>query len=242
MTAFRLLIHGSCVSRDAVPFMGPGVELVGYTARQSIISAMSPPVPLPAGPRLASPFQARLVRDDVASSMAATLRARAGEVDLLLLDLVDERLGVIGFPGGGYVTRSQELLGSGLLGLLPDAPPILPFASEEHFALWRAAAERYVALLREVGLLERTLLIAATFAATTDAGGPATQWRGEPAAAWNERYRRYHAVLTEAGLRTFVVGERAVASSTHQWGPSAYHYVDDAYRAIAAAVRELVAG
>lgn len=238
MSATRILIHGSCVSRDTVPFLGPGFQLVKYTARQSMISAMSPAVNLPAEPRLNSPFQARLVRDDFASSMSAMLRAPAVDVDLLLLDLVDERMGVVGLPGGGYMTRSQELLDSGLLREIPDASPVIPFGSEEHFALWRPAAERYVELLRETGLLDRTLLVEATFAATTDTGGLATSWLGEPAAAWNERYRRYHAVLTHGGLRTHVVGERAVACSTHRWGPAAYHYADDAYRAIAQAVRD----
>lgn len=243
MHTTRLLIHGSCVSRDTVPFLGPGFQLVKYTARQSIISAMSPPVALPAEPSLSSPFQARLVRDDFTSSVPATLRARPDEVDLLLVDLVDERLGVVGLPGGGFLTRSQELLDSGLLEALPGgALRVIPFATEEHFALWRPAAERYVDLLRETGLLERTLLVEATFAATTDAGGPATQWWGEPAEAWNEAYRRYHDVLAQAGVRTHVIGERAVACSTHQWGPAAYHYADDAYLAIAAAVRQLVGG
>lgn len=239
MSAARLLIHGSCVSRDTLPFLGAGFELAGYTARQSMISSMSAPLELPGPPRLDSPFQARLVRDDFTSSMAATLRHSAHDVDVLVVDLVDERLGVMAVPGGGYLTRSQELLDSGLLELLPEGGVMVPFASEEHFALWRPAAERYVELLRETGLFERTLVVVATFAATTDAGGPAAQWWGEPAAVWNERYERYHDVLLNAGLRSHRVGKRALASSTHQWGPSAYHYIDDAYLAIAAAAREI---
>lgn len=239
VSATRLLIHGSCVSRDAVPFLGADFELAGYTARQSLISAMSSPVELPGVPRLGSTFQSRLVQGDFGSSIPGILRSRADEVDLLIVDLVDERLGVLALPGGGYLTRSQELLDSGLLGLLPEGGVMVPFASEEHFALWRPAAERYVELLRETGFFERTLLVVATFAASTDAGGPATQWWGEPAAVWNERYGRYHDVLLGAGLRSHRVGERALACSTHQWGPSAYHYVDAAYLAIAAAVREM---
>lgn len=240
MSATRLLIHGSCVSRDTMPFLGARYELAGYTARQSLISSMSAPVELPGPSRLDSPFQARLVRDDFASSIPGVLRSAADDVDLLVLDLVDERLGVLALPGGMHVTRSQELLDSGLTDRLPAATESIPFSSDEHFARWRTAADAYVELLRQTGLLERTLLIVATFAATTDAGGPVTQWRGEPAAAWNERYERYHDVLVTAGLRSHVVGKRAVASTKHQWGPSAYHYVDDAYLAIAATIRELV--
>lgn len=240
MSASRLFIHGSCVSRDTVPFLGSDVELVWYSARQSMISAMSPPVALPVEPPPGSPFRSRLVRDDFASSVPGLLRTKTAQGDLLLVDLVDERLGVIAVPGGGYVTRSQELLDSGLCDLLPGGT-VVPFASEEHFSLWQPAAEQYVELLREVGLFEHTLLVVATFAETTDTGSMATRWRGEPAAIWNERYDRYHEVLAAAGLRTHRIGERAIASSTHRWGSSAYHYVDDAYLAIATAVRAMVA-
>lgn len=239
MADTRILIHGSCVSRDMFSFLGPGFSLAGYTARQSLISAMTPAVELPAQPRLASAFQTRLVRDDFASSLPRTVRAAADSIDLLVLDLVDERLGVVGLPGGRFITRSQELLESGLLELLPDATPMIAFGEDAHFSVWEPAARAFLELLEETGLLGRTLLIDATFASHTDGGEPARQWWQQPAAFWNERYRRYHAVLRSAGIRTHSLGDRAVASARHRWGPSAYHYVDETYLAIAADVREM---
>ena len=239
MVDTRVLVYGSCVARDMVEFLGPGFQLVGYSARQSMISAMSPPVGLPTEPNLSSPFQARMVTDDFGSSVAERIRSAGADVDLLVLDLVDERLGVLALPGGRYLTRSQELIESGRLVHLPPAAPHIRFGTNDHLLLWRAAARGFVELLRTAGLLERTLLIEATFASTTDTGGPANRWWGEPARVWNQRYRPYHDELTSAGLPTHVIGAGAIAASGHRWGPAAYHYVDDTYRSIVETVQEM---
>ena len=42
----RVLEYGIGVARDMVEFLGPGYELVGNSARKSMISGMSPPVDL----------------------------------------------------------------------------------------------------------------------------------------------------------------------------------------------------
>ncbi|WP_418606330.1 DUF6270 domain-containing protein [Georgenia sp. SUBG003] len=73
----RALLYGSCVSRDAFQHLGGGYELLQYVARQSLISAMSPAAVLPAQPSLVSPFQERMVRDDVASTAPSVLLDRA---------------------------------------------------------------------------------------------------------------------------------------------------------------------
>lgn len=232
----NLLVYGSCVSRDVVPFLGEGWTLLRYVARQSLVSAMSAPVAPPAQPALDSAFQRRMVTEDLTSAAPGLLRAHAEEIDVLVLDLVDERLGVMALPDGGYVTRSQELLASGLLEHLGGREVV--FGTDEHFELWRDAADRFVGLLEETSLAARTVVVEGTFAARTDGGGSANRWRDEPAEVWNARYERYHAVLRGAGLRTYTVGADAVASTAHRWGPAAYHYADGAYVAMARAVRD----
>src|SRR5690625_4557605 len=110
-----MLLYGSCVSRDMFEFLPEQFTLVEYVARQSMISTISPPVPLPREPALKSDFQRRMVRGDFASALGSSLHDRATEIDILVLDLIDERLGVIPVSGCRYLTRSQELLDSGLL-------------------------------------------------------------------------------------------------------------------------------
>ncbi|WP_418606724.1 DUF6270 domain-containing protein [Georgenia sp. SUBG003] len=235
----RALLYGSCVSRDAFQHLGGGYELLQYVARQSLISAMSPAAVLPAQPSLVSPFQERMVRDDVASTAPSVLLDRADDIDLLVLDLVDERLGVVVLPEGGYATRSQELLDSGVLEALSAPPRRIDFGEAQHLALFTEAASRFVDLLRDTGLLARTLLVDATFAAVTESGVRAPLWRGQPAEAWNRRYRAYVEVLRDAGIRTHTV-EHAVAGDAHRWGPAAFHYAPTVYTEIVRAIGTVI--
>lgn len=240
LTTSRIFVYGSCVARDTIGFLDESFSLVGYTARQSMISGMSPPVELPAEPDLDSAFQARMVREDFASSIARRLPEIADSLDLLLLDLIDERLDVIALPGGGHVTRSLELVQSGLLDQLPDARTLPPFGSRGRYRLWEPHALRFVDLLRETGLLERTLLIDATFAALTDTGEPVKKWRNNPAATWTRAYRPYADLLAESGVRVHRITEpEAISSTSHQWGPAPYHYVDSTYLAVTNTIAEM---
>lgn len=230
--ATRVLLYGSCVSRDMLGYAGAGYDLIEYVARQSLISTTSHAVDLPAEPVLDSPFQRRMVIGDFASSIGVGLAGRAREIDLLVLDLVDERLGVVHVPGKGYLTRSQELLDSGLLEHFPDASSMIAFGSSEHVALWRPAAATFLGILKQTGLIDRTFMIEATFAARTDVGTSATKWWRRSARHWNKVFAPYYQVFKDAGVRTHTIGTAAIANAGHQWGPSAYHYVDQTYRDI----------
>lgn len=231
-------IYGSCVSRDAMAFLEPGSTILSYIARQSIISASAPRITVPGDVDLESAFQRRMVEDDFRSTAFRTIRALAPRTDVLVLDLVDERLGVVPLPGGTYVTRSMEMVQSGLLGDLTDQA-VVEFGTDEHFALWQRAAGRFIRELDELDLIERTLLVEGTFAYRDETGQPAPMSNGRPAEVWNSEYVRYHDVLKRAGIETHTAGERAVTDTRHKWGPAAFHYTADAYRAVVEAVREV---
>lgn len=240
-TTCRVLLYGSCVSRDMYEHLGPEYTLLEYSARQSLISTTTPAVHLPGKVDLRSSFQRRMVVNDFDSSIGSTLAERASDIDVLVLDLVDERLGVVAVGGGRYLTRSQELLDSHLLERLPHASPMIPFGSNDHFALWVPAASAFIGLLQQTGLVARTLLIEATFASHTDVGTPANKWWKRPARHWNKAYERYYKLFKDAGIRTHVIGDEAIAASDHKWGPAAYHYVDDAYLSIVRTIDEMTA-
>lgn len=229
MGSVNLSILGSCVSRDVARIVGSPFEVVSYLARQSWISAVSAPVDLPPEPSaLSSRFQRKMVEADLTSAWVGALDAVLDVVDWVLFDLVDERFGV--YPvGGGYVTRSSELVGSGWLSHL-DHGPLVEFGSDEHFALWCGSAGIVRQALRRRGLWSRARVVVAPFAEEIDTGGEAPRAGATESRVWNSRFRRYYEYLAAEGF-TLVkpVAEHVLTSHDHLWGPAPFHYVDAFY-------------
>lgn len=235
MRRTRVFIAGSCVARDTIETMRADVDLLAYVARQSWISAVSPPTRL-LQPTLTSRFQQRMVDEDLGSTLLDRLREHADRIEVLLLDLTDERLGVLELPDGSRVTWSQELRESEAVpqakedGALRGDVPVVEFGTPRHRELWAEAAERVVATLAEGGLLERTLLLDVPWAARTSAGTPIRGYQGRPVEEWNPIVADYAAVLTGLGVRSLTLpADLAVGADDHQWGQAAYHYADAAY-------------
>lgn len=226
----RVAIHGSCVSRDTVTHLAGSVELLVYVARQSLLSVGSPAAGV-AGrlDPIASPFQERMVRGDLRGDALDVLAGVADRVDVLLLDLVDERSGVLDV-GGGTVTRLAELWAAGGARATAGARH-LRLGEDEHLRRWTQAAQRYLRRLEELDLLERALLLRTPWASRLEDGTPMDlpTWMTPPDVA-NRRYEPYFAVLEEAGVQTVALPDPlAVSSAAHRWGPSPFHYADAAY-------------
>ena len=105
----KVAIFGSCVSRDSVEFM-PEAEVVTYVARHSVTSLESPHgaegIDLS---ELTSAFQERMVTNDLHGSGLERIVHTASDLDVVLLDLVDERRGFWEFPDGTTMTNSIEV-------------------------------------------------------------------------------------------------------------------------------------
>ena len=225
----RLGILGSCVSRDMAA-LHRECSVVLYIARQSFVSAVSPGIGAVPGPGLASRFQQRMLESDLASTGLDLLEQHAAELDLLVVDLIDERLGVVPLAGGSYVTDSQELKESGTKDLLEAVGDDLELGSPEHFRLWSEAASRVVEHLHRTGLAERTVVLRAPFAETTADGSVVAPFMGRPAHEWDQAYAPYYALLQRLGLPVVSLPPSlAKSDAAHRWGPAPYHYGADAY-------------
>lgn len=220
------LIYGSCVSRDLVRIDSERFTPGYYTARQSWISGVSTPS-RPPTIKLASAFQKRMVEDDFRSSARTIMiSTRPGRSDLILLDLIDERVGVFKF-GQGYVTYSNELKNSRSLSPA-QTTHLIEFGSDQHFELWTESATELRDLLTPYMLKVR--LIAATFAETMVDGSMLKPFRGVAAAQWNRLYERYYAYADNLGFNLVEHDPKfAVSTPEHKWGATPFHYVDDAY-------------
>ena len=230
--ALRLGIFGSCVSRD-MAHEHPDCSVVFYVARQSLLSATSAPHPaaqdLPLD--LESPFQIRMVRGDLSSDLMSVLASHADEVDALVIDLVDERLGVVAMASGGYATNSQEFKQSGVRKLVAGGTDtVLELGEPDHLSAWAAAADTFVDGLEQLGLAHRSVVLRTDFATLTVDGQPVAPYMNIPASAWNDSFRAYVEVLRRRGITVLdLPSELAAADPDHRWGVSPYHYRPEAY-------------
>jgi hypothetical protein len=237
----RVFIAGSCVSRDTFALLDPErYALEGYVARQSLISAFTgPAADVPALPEHLSPFQRRMLAGDVAGDLPRRLRRAAGTVDLLLWDVVDERLGVYRLPDGSFVTRTPELIGTALHDHLERTARLVAFGSDEHLGLWRAAAGAWVEVLRRHDLLARTLVVAPPWATRSDDGSPVPTSFGLGAEQANRLSAPYLACAAALGAPVLTVPpDTAVAAAGHRWGLAPFHYADATYARLVAGVED----
>lgn len=234
----RVFIYGSCVSRDTFGTLDDSFKLLTYVARQSLISVGQPAAGISERfATLASPFQDRMVRGDLAGSLLDEVTRFRSQIDVLLMDLTDERGGVLAL-GGGYVTKLAEFWGNGGRELARGAVHI-PLGSAEHLRLWCEGFDRMWSRLQELGLSQRVLLLDTPWADTLDTGEPLAvpAWMMPPSEA-NAAYRPYVAHARSRGAAIVTLPDELVASTAnHRWGASPFHYTDAAYAYLAGAIR-----
>lgn len=239
MNRARVFIWGSCVSRDTFEYFSPeDFELVAYVARQSAVSAYTRPVSMIDPPRFDSPFQSRMVTADFASSLLNEINATASTIDLLMVDLTDERLGLYLLPDGTVITRSVELIQSGAERDLPVGTTHIPFGTEQHLAYWTRAIEVIGGFISKAMPRTGTVLLDIPWATYTDSGQKSPDSFGISAAAANRLMRPYVQAAEEAlGALVITLPSDAVRSSpNHPWGDAPFHYAEDVYLGI---VRQL---
>lgn len=220
----EVTIYGSCVSRDIFNFPNKDLRMRAYFARSSFISAASSPSQLPSQQsQLTSPFQQRMLEHDITSRVLPQLASLNDQI--YLVDLIDERGGVLELEDGGFVTDLSELRHSGWRKLVGSVRKH-SLGEETHLELFRDSIDP---VLEVIGG-PRTVIIKSNFAEFTDQGEPVPDYGGTSSAEWNELYEPYFTLLEESGLQVLEApAELCIADSKHQWGVAPYHYVPDFY-------------
>ena len=115
MRSYRVLIIGSCITRDVFRAYGEGVGISDYYARTSIPSLVSTPLTYdPSSIKLPSEFQKRMIMRDFDKSLWQRIERK--DYDLVLMDLIDERFPIL-CSGDVTITKSNELVSSGYLNV-----------------------------------------------------------------------------------------------------------------------------
>ena len=235
----NIIIYGSCVARDTVTMMGDCTRVGRYIARQGMLSAALGPASLKGKVQLDSAFQTRSVEMDIAGNALNQLEAAADKAELVLLDLMDERLGAYRTLGGAFITRTWELLNSGILEQQPKPLSFLEFGSDKHFDLWQASAE---AVIKQIRAFEHPIILLAPPLADHDLEGNPLDYMGKPVADWNTAFDRYYDAIEQLGVTVLrPPAELAVADKDHKWGLAPFHYAKPMYEWFKAEIERAIA-
>lgn len=237
----KVFIYGGCTSRDAVEYYEDfGLELHSYIARQSLISAYRPADPsLFETAGIEGTFQRRMFRGDVQGTLASHLAEHADEIDLMVWDLMIERVGVQKVRSGGMITRNGIPRKAGVPANVMAGSYV--FGTDPHLRQWKWALYRLVDTLRETGLRGK-VIINATPWATVDQNGRPTKADSSMTPDWfNENVQRYWQEAELEGIKVARLRqEDAIADTEHKWGPAYFHYVPETYRSQLRAITELL--
>lgn len=236
MNKTQVVVYGSCVARDTLERLpSERYQLQRYIARQSLISAFSEPslIPPSALDSLSSEFQRRTLRDDFESSLPRDLELYAAEAGVVLWDLTDERLGVFETEPARYITNSIELAATSSEHSIFQNCRLIPFSSDEHFALWRAALPAFKEALASNAPQAKLLLVAPRWATVYDKEGDERllSRRGHKVA--NRNLQKYVRTARKLLGPQAVISCRAVADPRNRWGPAPYHYDQKTYETLA---------
>ncbi|MCS0630972.1 DUF6270 domain-containing protein [Telluria mixta] len=231
----RVLILGSCVSRDILNFAEKGtITLTDYFARSSLASIGSEPFRLEDDhyARISSDFQRRMVRRDLEKTLLHDL-STCQDVDIILIDLIDERFDLYEASPGAVVTVSSEFLMTGLVTSKDrSSERWIRNGSERHRELWKAGVDRLFALLAEHGMADRVVVNRVFWADRMEDGMPlpAQEEKQRETAnslmAW--MYGELERYVPERGWMKFS-DEVLRSNPAHRWGIAPFHYVDAYY-------------
>lgn len=233
----RVLILGSCVSRDILNFAETGmVTLADYFARSSLASIGSEPFYLDDDhyARISSDFQRRMVRRDLEKTLLHDL-ATCQDFDIILIDLIDERFDLYEASPEVVVTVSSEFLMTGFVTSEDrSSERWIRSGSERHRALWKAGVVRLFAVLAEHGMADRVVVNKVFWADRMEDGTPLPEqddkhWeKANILMAW--MYGELERYVPEQRWMTFS-DEVLRSSSAHRWGIAPFHYADAYYTA-----------
>lgn len=187
----NIAIFGSCVSRDTCEYLSDA-NVVVYVARQSVTSLAShhgeADVDLSA---LESAFQRRMVLSDLAGSGTERIVKNAEPIELVLLDLADERRGYWLFQDGTTMTNSLEIEACGAAAAAKmQGARLVDFGTDEHFTAWKHGFKVLIEELQRAHLLDRSIFLDIEWAqAIDDAPHPKDNYASQAGRKWRRIQR-----------------------------------------------------
>lgn len=238
----QVFIYGGCSSRDAVEwYPNHNLELHSYIARQSLISAFNPTNPnLWDFSPMTKEWQQRMMRGDAASNLPAHIQEHHQQIDLIIWDLMIERVGVRRIRSGGYMTNNPS--NRKHIKNRSSIRARTSFGTDEHKHLWSQALEHFVALLKDTGLQDKIVVNGTPWALHDKHGQKAYFPKTGIEPEWfNTTIEQYWQLIEAHDIPVArIKQEHAIADPDHKWGPAYLHYIPETYQAQLEAITDTI--
>lgn len=235
MDEIRIIILGSCVTRDIFRIERNGVNIVDYFARTSIKSLISPPIEIDQDEIvLSSAFQKRMVLRDFSKDFWNVVGK--SPYDLLLIDFIDERFNVYSYKNS-IITKTNELVQSEFPAH-HDKELIEKQRKDVSTIEMTDDISRFVMRLSEIVPPSNVILIKAFWAEKyLDKDGnlrffdKSTKFSLENIRVANSKLNEYYRQFVKSNPNCHIIETNApVADINHVWGLSPFHYQENWYR------------
>lgn len=232
MNPFRILIAGSCVSRDIMNYdTEHAFELSAYYARSSFASAFAT---VKTNDRFSqnikSKFQAAVVNADLEKHLQQSLAQT--EFDILLVDLIDERFNIFCESSGGIFTLSNELFSGGFNSDSGSGAIIKAF-SDDFYNKWVCGWRRFISQMKTTNQLHKVIIHKTFWSTFTQTGNTyAPHFTDVQINTANHFLQRlYNRAAEDVPDTQFIepLSTLLQGADEHKWGVSPFHYIDDYY-------------
>lgn len=218
-------IFGSCVSRDSVEYNKDQFNLVDYYARSSFASFCSKAYTgdLAMLAQMNSPFQKKMVERDLNKS--ALKNEAFKNVDVVLIDLIDERFELVQFDEHEFATRSLELS-----KIVKDRKGI-SYLSTDSLKYFRLFEKGFLKFINATNIDLAKIRIIQTYWALENSEGKSTL--SEYRVSNNLKLDILYFILRKHLPKSCFISipnSLLVANVDHKWGDAPYHYVNEFYK------------
>lgn len=233
--AKRIVIHGSCITRDVFRIHPEGFNILDYFSRSSISSIVSEPIDVSEDhfSGLNSDFQRRMLLHDFRKDLFSQIEKF--EIDNFLIDLIDERFNLLQ-RNLSIVTKSSELINSNFLkstDITFQETRRIDYSLEQ----WKKDCYQYVQRLTRWVPEDKIMIIKGLWAERyLSTSGEIIEFNNSGRfqinlirkmnALLEDYYAYIISLLPNAVMISF---PKALANESHEWGLSPFHYTNEQY-------------